>query len=328
MCKHLIILLTLIAFTASCARVPTCIEPVVQAPPHPKEVQREKRFLLCLPPDFSVSPFAPLSPAEQGTDWGKEYKIALCFAEDFDLYRAITGFKRALCLIPSDANGRRMELEYMITLAYYLGQKYVEVVYAVESTDLLCIDATFPAWRDLLLILYESYEKVGRPEHAAHMVKLLEQQDPEAVCKLTLLSIVKQADFDALCQEAQLNQEHAYLDRMMGGYRAAAKSIRRAQTLNAMLPGAGYWYVGLKQTAVTAFLINGLFIAAGVHLLNEGHGAAGAIVLSLEGGWYFGGIAGAGYAAKAYNEHLYCSYANKITQREAYFPSMMLNYTF
>ncbi|MFC2049253.1 tetratricopeptide repeat protein [Chlamydiota bacterium] len=328
MCKRLIILLTLLAFTAACARVPTYIEPVVQAPPHPKEIQREKRFMLCLPPDFSLSPFAPLTPEEQATDWGKEYRIALCFADDFDLYRAITGFKRALCLIPPEFKDRQMEIQYMVALAYFLGQKYVEVVYAVESTGLICVESTFPAWRDLLLILYESYEQLGRPEHAAHMVNLLEQQDPEAVCKLNLLSAVKQADFDAMCHEAQVNPQHAYLDNIMCGYRTEAKSVRKAQTLNALLPGAGYWYVGLKQTALTAFIINGLFIAAGVQLICEGHGAAGAIVLSLEGGWYFGGIAGAGWAAKSYNERLYCTYANKITQREEYFPRMMLNYTF
>ncbi len=326
MCRRLIALLTLLAFTAACARVPTYIEPVVQAPPHPKEIQREKRFFLSLPPDFSVSPFTPLSPAEQATDWGKEYRIALCFADDFDLYRAITNLKRALCLITPDAKERKLEIEYMVALAYFLGQKYVEVVYAVESTDLLQVDVTFPAWRDLLLILYESYGQLGRPEHAAHMMCLLEEQDPGAVCKLNLLSVVKQADFDALEREGQAN--HPYLERIVCGYRAEAKSVRKAQGLNAVLPGAGYWYVGLKQTAVTAFLINGLFIAAGVHLINEGHGAAAAIVLSLEGGWYFGGIAGAGYAAKSYNEHLYCNFADKIAQREAYFPRMMLNYTF
>jgi len=327
MWKRAVLFVILVGFMSACARVPNCIEPLVQAPPHPKEVQREKRFSLFLPPDFSVSPFHHLTPEEQMTDWGKEYRIALCFAADFDLYRAITGFKRALCLITPDAGARQLEIEYMVALAYFLGQKYVEVIYAVESTPLIQVDHTFPAWRDLLLMLYESYTQVGRPAHAEHMLKLLEEQDPCAVSKLNLLSCVKQADLEALCQEAQKPQ-HDYLDRIVCGYRSGAKSIRRAQTLNALLPGAGYWYVGLKQTAVTAFLVNSLFIAAGAKLIHDGHGAAAAIVLSLEGGWYFGGIAGAGFAAKTYNERLYCTFADKIAQREEYFPRMMLNYTF
>ncbi len=329
MWKRWVLFLMLVAFGASCARVPTVIEPCVVAPPHPKELQREKRCFLSLPPDFSVNPFLPLTIEEQGSDWGKEYRIGLAFAADFDLYRAITEFKRALCLIPEVRRERRLELEYLVALAYFLGQKYVEVVYAVESTELLTVDGSFPAWRDLLVILYESYNQLGRPGHAEHILKLLEVEDPAAMQKLTLLSAVRQADFDTLCLDAEkFPEQYGYLNNIVTGYRLGAKSVRKAQVLNAVLPGAGYWYVGLKQTAVTALLINTLFIAAGAKLIADGHTAAGAIVLSLEGGWYFGGIAGAGFAAKSYNEKLYCDFAGKITQREEYFPSMMLRYTF
>ena len=261
-------------------------------------------------------------------DWGKEHRLALCFAQDFDLYRAITAFKRALWLLPSDECVRRLEIEYDIALAYFLGGKFVEVAYAVESTELIGADETFPAFEDLLLILYESYEQLCRPEYAAHILNLIEQNDPTIARKLSLLSAVKRADFEALCHQAEIDSERAYLGRIVKGYRNEAKSIRKAQTLNALLPGAGYWYVGQRSTAVTAFIINTLFIAAATHFIINGNGAAGLITLSFEGGWYFGGITGAGYAAKYYNERLYCSFANKITQRESYFPLMMLKYTF
>ncbi len=330
MFRRIILLLTLLAFVSACGRmrVPCQIEPTVMAPPHPKEIQREKRIFLALPEDFSVSPFASLSPKERSLDWGKEYLIALSFADDFDLYRAITGFKRALCLLPPDNQLRRLEIEYHIALAYFLGGKYVEVVYEVESTDLVQADSSFPAFSDLLLILYDSYEHLGKELHAAHILSLIEQNDVQKAHKLTLLSAVKRADFEALELEGQHCQQHAYLENILHGYHQEEKSVRKAQTLNALLPGAGYWYVGLKETAVTAFIINALFIAAGAHFLNNGNTAAGIIVLSFEGGWYFGGIAGAGYAAKYYNEQLYCTYANKITQKEDYFPLMMLKYTF
>jgi hypothetical protein len=328
MWNRLIIFVTLVTFTAACSRVPRYIEPIIVAPPHPKEIQRENRIFLALPNDFSVSPFCPLAPEERDTDWGKEYRIALCFAEDFDLYRAITGFKRALCLLSEIEKCRRLEIEYMVALSYFLGKKYVEVIYAVESTELVTIDDTFPAYSDLLLMLYESYDHLGRCEHAAHILKLIENNDPSQAHKLSLLSAVKQADFDALCREAEADSNRAYLDKIITGYRREAKSVRKAQNLNAIFPGAGYWYVGLRETAVTAFLINALFIAAGTTFIVKGNTAAGIITFSLEGGWYFGGIAGAGYAAKHYNEQLYCNFANKITQRESYFPVMMLRYTF
>lgn len=320
--RRTILIFTLGAFITGCYyRVPNAIEPVVQTPPHPKEIQREKRIMLCLPQDFSISPFQPLTKDELQEDWAKEYRIALTFADDFDLYRAITGFKRALCLLPPENIYRQREIEYAITLAYYLGKKYGEAIYIVESTDLRCVDATFPAYDDLLLILYDSYEQMGKPEHAHHILTLIETECPDQAKKLTLLGAIKQADLDALCET------YGY-DKVVRGYRCEAKSIRKAQILNAILPGAGYWYVGMRQTAVTAFIVNALFIGAAAHFISNGNGPAGLITLSLEGGWYFGGISGAGLAAKEYNEHLYCTYADKITQREELFPFMMLKYSF
>lgn len=328
MWRRLILLITLLAFSAGCSRVPRQIEPLIQAPLHPKEIQRENRCLLRLPQDFSVSPFPSLSEEERCTDWGKEYAMALYFADDFDLYRAITGFKRALFLLPDEERARRLEIVYATALAYFLGQKYVEVIYAVESTELVNVDDSFPAFPDLLLILFESYDQLGRGEHAAHILNLIEQKDPLQARKLTLLTAVKRADFETLGCIAQNESSHSYIENILNGYRKEEKSIFKAQVSNALLPGAGYWYVGLHGTAVTAFIINALFIAAAAHFIADGNAAAGAITLSLEGGWYFGGIAGAGYAAKTYNEQLYCKYANKITQREGYFPVVMLKYTF
>lgn len=322
MLRRLLLLGTLVSFATGCMyRVPQTLEPAIEAPPHPKEVQREKRIRLCLPQDFSVSPFPQLTPKEMHTDWGKEYAIALAFAEDFDLYRAITGFKRALCLISPAELERKQEIEYAITLAYYLGHKYHEVVYQVETTDLAGVDNTFPAFSDLLLILYDSYEHLGKEDHARHILTLIESDNPDCARRLTLLSVIKQADFDELCQ-------YEACENVLSGYYGQAKSIRRAKFLNAVLPGAGYWYVGMRQTAVTAFLINGLFLGASAHFLSNGNYAAGIITLSLEGGWYFGGINGAALAAKEYNEQLYCSYAEKITQREDLFPCLMLKYSF
>src|SRR5271170_7259307 len=114
-----ILLMTLMAFFSACTRVPNQIDPVIKAPPHPKEIQRERRMPLYLPQDFSLSPFVPLSEEESCTDWGKEYRIALSFAQDFDLYRAITGFKRALFLMPPENVDRRLEVEYAVALAYF-----------------------------------------------------------------------------------------------------------------------------------------------------------------------------------------------------------------
>ena len=326
--RRLIVFLLIIFSLPACVRVPNRIEPVIQTPPHPKEIHRERRGFCHLPPDFSVSPFPPLAPEEGSTDWGKEFYLALCFAADFDLFRAITGFKRALWLLPPEYSARRLEIEYDIALAYFLGGKFVEAAYSVESTDLINVDASFPAFDDLLLLLYESYHQIGKPEHATHIFSLIDKAEPEKAGKLNLLSAVKGADFEALYAIAEKEECRNYLNHVLAGYQKESKSIRKAQWLNALLPGAGYWYVGQRSTAVTAFLVNSLFITAATQFFLHGNEAAGIITISLEGGWYFGGIIGAGHAAKFYNEQLYCTFAHKITQRESYFPLMMLQFTF
>lgn len=321
-------LLLVVVLQSSCARVNTDMEPLIAAPKHPKQIQRETRSPISLPQDFSVSPFTPLTHEEAAQKWGQEFELALAFAKDFDLYRAITGFKRALYFLPKEDTKRRLEIEYDIALAYYLGEKYVEAVYMVRNSDLFKVDTSFPAFSDLLLILYDSYGYLDNICAQDHIYQLIHTDDPKVAGKLYILSALRDMDIDCLIEEGKKNSKRHYLESLMCQYCCEAKSIRKAQMLNAMLPGAGYWYVGQKETAVTALLINGLFIAAGSYFIHDGNIAAGVILFSLESGWYFGGISGAGLAARDYNECLYEKYARKITSQEQIFPSLMLRYSF
>ncbi|MFN0065331.1 MAG: hypothetical protein ACKVOH_03735 [Chlamydiales bacterium] len=309
----------------SCVRAPRTFEPTVTAPPHPKEIQRERRCFLALPQEFSVSPFPALTEEEACSDWGKEYRIGLMFAADFDLFRAITNFKSALCLMPPTENARHLEVQYAVTLAYFLGKKYIEVAYSVESTDLVRVDERFPAYTDLLMILYESYCQLGKEECAAHILNLLQKHEPSEGAKITLYSALRKGDFKKLEEE---QAEYAVVASMLSGYRKGAKSIKKAEMLNALFPGAGYWYLGQKQTAITSILVNSLFAATAAHFFAHGNNPAGILTLSIEGGWYFGGIYGAGLSAKHYNEKLYSNYANKVNQKEHSFPLMRLKYSF
>ncbi len=301
-------------------RSSTTLEPTICAPLHPKQIYKEKRCALVLPKDFSRFPFEPLTEAEKKSEWGKEYFIGLSFADDFDLYRAITGFKRALLFDPPAT--RQSEIEYLTLLAYFLGQKYQEVAYLAETTTLGSKDYKFAAFDDLLLILYESYNKLGNEAQAKYLLSLIEDDKAE---RLTFLSAVQDANLDKLIA---YSEDRPYLTHMMSGYEKEAKSVRKAEWLNAALPGAGYWYVGQKQTAITAFLVNSLFVGAAAHFISQGNVPAALLTLSFEGGWYFGGIYGGGLAGKAYNEQLYSHYADQISTKEDYFPSVMLNYKF
>ncbi|MGH2611943.1 MAG: tetratricopeptide repeat protein, partial [Rhabdochlamydiaceae bacterium] len=103
---------------------------------------------------------------------------------------------------------------------------------------------------------------------------------------------------------------------------------KTAQLLNSFVPGAGYFYLGQTQSGITALLLNGLFIWASVYFFQHGNIAAGTIFTSVEAGWYFGGIYGAGQEAKLYNERLYERQATPIMNENRYFPILMLKYGF
>ncbi len=322
---RIVIISFLALCAASCTRVSSEIEPLVHIPKHPKAVCKEKGISCELPTNFSVSPFAPLSLEEEGQEWGKELKIGYCFAQDFDLYRAITAFKRSLYLLPVEKVGRRLEIEYAIMLAYYLGEKYQDALTTIRDSGLAALDASFPAYQDFLLIVYDCFHRTGCEEQAQHILTQIESKSPSIGKKLGKLSLLETGKLLASNKDELTESSFSNLAL---GYQSRTKSPFKAQLFNALLPGAGYFYVGQKETAVTAFLVNTLFIGAAAHFFERGNLGAGLLTLSLESGWYFGGIYGGGLAAKAYNERLYESYADKMLQKEPLHPMMMLRFTF
>jgi len=269
------------------------------------------------------SPFAPLTEAEMSAAWGKEYQIALGFAHELDLYQAMTGFKRAFFLAPADAVERRLELQYNILLSYYLGKRYADVVYTYEKSELRSLGASFPAAEDLLVMLYESYLQAGEGAKAAQMLEHLKTHFPKTQEKLVLSTALKQADFATL----ERSSDPAVQD-LLTQYDGEKKSVKQAQTLNALLPGAGYAYLGQKQSAVTAFFLNGLFIAAAYHFFHKGHLAAGIVTSGFEMGWYIGGVNGAKEAATLYNERIWERQATPLMNRQGLFPVFLLHYGF
>lgn len=306
--------LLLLLFFASC-QTPCTMKPTFSFTPLPTWAEQ-------LP-----SAFPPLSPEEWRQDWGKELIIGNHFGSEGDYYRAITSYKRALILIPERAKARRLELEYRIMLSYYLGHKYQEAIDLFEKSPLSDVSTDFPAFNDLLVLLYACYTELGKEERACAILQLMQFSNPETAKRLSLFEQIRRVDFcavESLADEAACPEAHAFV----AAYASQAKSVRKAQVLNAVLPGAGYYYVGQKQSAVTSFVINTLFTAAAYQLFDRGYVAGGLIVSSLELGWYVGGINGAGLEAHEYNERLYETHARELLGQCQLFPVMMLKYSF
>ena len=308
--------LAILFFANSCYRAPRTLEPQVS-------YSVQDTYLKGLP-----GAFPPLSHAEEQTPWGIEYKIGLQFAKELDLYRAISTFKRAEILIPESEFDRKQELQYFILYCYYLGKRYDEVIETFSHSSLRDVNEHFPAYHDLLIILYESYHKTDEEKQAEYIMQLLRENYPETAKRIELSSALIDGNIDALYVYSYRHPKDQDVQGLLRDFNKEKKSISTAEALNAVIPGAGYFYVGQKQSAITALLVNSLFIAAAVHFFNKGEHAAGIITTSFEVGWYFGGIYGAGEAAKLYNERLYEEKAYHTLKQKGLFPVLMLQYSF
>lgn len=304
--------LLLVILLTSCYQVPDKIEPRVS-------IYIEKRHI-----DTLKSPFPKLTSEERSTDWGKEYAIAVKFAENFDLYRAISTFKRAEALIDSENEDRMTEISYFLFLSYYLGGKYSDALQIFEASELVSVDRSFTPYHDLMLVLYECYTELGVFEKAHRIKELLEESYPETFDDIELSIALKEGDIDII---EEYSPKRPYLNNLLDNYACEKKSVATAQALN-LLPGAGYLYLGQKKSALTSFLLNGLFISSSVYFFMKDNIAAGIITASFEAGWYFGGIYGAGESAKYYNERQYEKHATPLMNEKKLFPVFMLQYGF
>jgi hypothetical protein len=315
--KYVLSALFLLLLTLfSCYKVSDKLEPQIN-------YSVQDRYLKHLPPAFP-----PLNREKAKEEWGKEYLIGQKFAKELDLYRAITTFKRAEFLLPPNTIDRLQEIHYYILLSYYLGKRYEEVLQTFNHSPLYRTEESFSAYHDLLIILYESYLATHNPSKAETILRIIEYHYPETAKKLHISTAIIEGNLDLLQQAAEDDPSKTYLSNILTTYETDKKSISKAKSLNALFPGAGYLYVGQKQSAITSFLLNGLFIAATIHFFSKGEVAAGIITLSFEAGWYFGGIYGAGQSAKLYNERLYEKIAYPALNQNRLFPILMLRFGF
>lgn len=300
-----------ILFLTSCQFNSTCIEPNICYVPQPRLIEARP------------SPFPKLTKEELSFEWGKEIYVGLNFANELDLYRAITAFKRALIFLPKNQKDRRLQIEYSIVECYYLGLKYRDALEYFESSHLNTITRDFPAFKELMIMIYDCYQKTDQCEKADKIGGFLEEFDCEVAAKLKLHEAFEQGDLTYISE----NGGEPY-DQFLNDYCCCAKSPKKAQFLNAVFPGAGYYYVGQKKTAATSFIINVLFTGAAYYFITNNNIPAGLITASLETGWYIGGINGAGLAAKEYNERLYESRAKDVMIENRLFPILMLETSF
>ena len=166
------------------------------------------------------------------------------------------------------------------------------------------------------------------PEKENRIYELIWKDYPETAEQLKVSRALRSGDLSAIVAINDELPHPSYLDHPLSCYHQEKKSVAKAQALNAFIPGAGYLYIGQKRSALTALLLNSLFIAAAWQFFDHGHLAAGIITTSFEAGWYFGGIYGAGEEAKFYNERVYDRNASSVLNEYHLFPALMMRHAF
>jgi hypothetical protein len=274
------------------------------------------------------SAFSSLSSEEKDEAWAQELIIGDVFAAEWDLYRAITSYKRALILLGEKNKSRQMQIEYNIILCYYLGNKNKEALAMFEEGAISQANLDFPSFDELVLIVYDAYLQTHQQEKAACVFAAIRQFHPEKEKDLALYQTLKEGDVDQARCLIENHPKRESIQRDFAWYNQFEKSPQKARMLNAVLPGAGYYYVGQRKSALTSFLINTLFTVASYQFFHRGYPAAGMITASMEIGWYLGGINGAGIEAQAFNTRLFEGVSRKILSENQCFPILMFHTSF
>ncbi len=317
--RYILALLTA-CFLAGCLKVP-------QEPPSAITTTVFPSAIAKLP-----DPPPALSEPEKTSSWGIEYRLGKAFAHEADLYRASTCFHRARLLLSMPENQqvpivRRVQLVHALLLCYNLAGKFSESIQLWEQERASVTIEDQDLARDFVLLLYEAYAHTGREAEKLSLLNVLLPSDPLRQ-NLPLFATLSSNQPDSFATALTLPSPipSASLSTLSSSYATQSKDRTTAQALNALLPGAGYCYVGQYKTAATSLVMNALFIAAAIQLFSIHQPAAAIITSSFEAGWYFGGITGAGLAVNTYNQQLREKMAKTFMEQHFLFPLQQVHY--
>jgi len=212
--------------------------------------------------------------------------------EEKEYYRAITEFKRFLFLFPKkkmfkecadylegchiDDNDIRVESVFL------LGDCYVKMEnYKIAKSTFRAIIDEYPGGMaaDLAFVRIARLHLLeGAWTAAAGAYRKVKHNDK-------MLLVAKEAAKEAV-----------------RGKDIQRKSPVVAGVLSALLPGAGHLYVGRRQDAFVALLLNSGFIWGIIEAFRSNKPVVGGILSFFEFGWYAGSINGSVNSAYKYNE--------------------------
>ena len=291
------------------------------------------------------APMLAQAQQREATDT-RGYDFGLHLFQLGDYYRAITEFKRFSLLFPGHA--RQPAAELLIGLALQEDQAYDDAITHFQRWRL--VDDSTDATRVAAFKLGELRFQQGQYRQAVgHFQDFLDTYPEGPLVSYSKYMLGLSWALDGQVSQAQqvfitlpprdplAQQALALQDELRLAPVAPRKSPQVAGVLSGVLPGAGHLYAGKPLQALTAFVLNGVFLAGAAYAFHEKLEATGAILLFFETGWYLGGIYSAMDAARAANrqqqqaftDHLRATYALPVlTLQRLQAPGLGLRLTF
>jgi tetratricopeptide (TPR) repeat protein len=251
-----------------------------------------------------------------------QLRLARGFIEQGEYFRAVTELKRLAILFPKSAQLERAA--YGEALANYLGEEYQsasEIAFNLTRSSNSGERAFSASY--LLSLSYWRMEQHKMALGALSGVTAT-AESPDRAEKLACTKAVYLMDAGYVEAAKTSLERHIESNPTAINAKTGLAALRRfddmpqksptlAGTLSALLPGAGYAYVGRWGDAATSLLLNGLFAAAAYELLRDDHYAAGYLVGGIGLSFYVGNIYGSANAAHRFNLQVRRGYRDDVT---------------
>lgn len=242
-----------------------------------------------------------------------QLKIADAFLDEGEYYRAVTEYKRFLILFPN--SGTADYASFKIGMAYFQGEEYGQA-----ARSFLNLRQKYPGCSYTVQAGYLegiSQWKMKNYDSSRKTLEEIAERNPQseyaprsllAICLAALEAFKAEESRQALQRFLDRYPEHPGKEKVEGALvqidrlqKLPEKSPLLAGIMSALLPGSGYLYAERYGDGITAFVINGLFIAGTLTAVHQAHYALAGIVGGVGTPFYLGNIYGSANAAKKWN---------------------------
>ena len=259
----------------------------------------------------SVSEDSRLSDSENPSSFTQAFpKLVFHFAETLqsegNYERAIIEYRRLLSYFP-DSNYRK-QASKSVFYCYYKAEQYLTAIH--WGQELLEEDIASADADEIRFFIGASYFKVGNyPRARSYFTEVA--NDGELGDKSLILQGLSYAmetsweyaevSFARIGPDSKFSDKARQCEKLsQDGRKLGLKSPAIAGIL-AVVPGLGYLYDGYKQTALSAFVVNSLFIWSTIEAFRRDSKSLGTMLGVLSFGWYTGNIYGSVVSAQRRN---------------------------